>query len=505
MWVRGRTVLALAVLAAIAGGAATWGAVQAGGLTPTAIMPVTSVKGIDSPDGLRQEELDKLNKALDLIGDHYMVPADRRALIDGALQGMVESLGDPYSVYMSSEEAGKFTDTTQGAFTGIGADLKKENGMIVVDSPMKDSPAERAGLQARDVLLMVNGESLQGLSLSDAAAKIRGPKGTKAKLKVLRSGAKEPIELELVRDRIPMETVKAQLGEDGIGRLSISQFSMNTPVQVEDELKAMETKGMKALVVDLRNDPGGMTDSVEKIASLLVPAGKVIVQYEYNDGHRVQALSQAKPDQAKTYPILVLINKASASSAEILAGALRQSAGAVLVGETSFGKGTVQISYGDDLGDGSLLKLTVFKWLLPDGTWIHHQGIEPDLKVAQPDYWLAFKLPRDRVLKRDETGEDVKNLQNILEGVGFPADRKDGYFSEATEQALRSFQQQEGLTVTGTVDEKTADRLEEALYGELQKPENDKQLQAALDKARSMIGLTSAGRNFSPSVEYVGG
>ncbi|MBW5448435.1 PDZ domain-containing protein [Cohnella sp. CFH 77786] len=494
------------VLAAIAGGAATWGAIQAGGLMPEPELPVMSVKGSESPEGLRQGELDKLNKALDLIGEHYMLPADRKALIDGALQGMVESLGDPYSVYLSSEEAEKFTDTTHGEFTGIGADLKKENGVIVVESPLKGSPADRAGLQPRDILLMVNGESLQGLSLSDAAAKIRGPKGTKAKLKVLRPGAKEPIELELVRDRIPLETVKAELSPDGIGRLTISQFSLNTPAQVEDELKSMEERGLKALVIDVRNNPGGMTDSVRKIADRLVPRGKVIVQYEYNDGRRVQEVSEGTEDSDKAYPIVVLTNKASASSAEILAGALRQSAGAKLVGETTFGKGTVQISYGDDLGDGSLLKLTVSKWLLPDGTWIHHKGIEPDLKVSQPAYWLAFRLPRDHALKRDDTGEDVKNLQQILEGVGFPADREDGYFSEATERSLKEFQRREGLPVSGQTDARTADRLEESLYDQLQKPENDKQLQAALGKAREMAGIASAaGRISSPAVESIGG
>jgi carboxyl-terminal processing protease len=172
-----------------------------------------------------------------------------------------------------------------------------------------------------------------------------------------------------------------------------------------------------------------------------------------------------------------------------LAGALKQSAGAVLVGETTYGKGTVQISYDHELGDGSLVKLTVFKWLLPDGTWIDHKGIEPDVKVAQPDYWLALKLPRDRALKRDDTGEDVKNLQTILEGIGFSVDRKDGYFSESTERALKAFQEREQLPVSGQADEGTADRLEEVLYSELQKPENDWQLQAALEKARELAGI----------------
>lgn len=517
MWLRGRTVLALAVLTAIAGGAATWGVIQAGGLA--AIPEKESAKfltGADAPEGLRQDELDKLNKALSLIVDKYMLPANRQALIDGALQGMIESLGDPYSVYLSKEEAEQFTDTTQGMFTGIGADLKKENGLIIVEAPLRGSPAERSGLQPRDVLLSVNGESLQGLTLNEAAEKIRGPKGTKAKLKVLRAGAKEPIELELVRDRIPLETVKGELGPDGVGVLAISQFSQNTPQQVAAELEALEAGGLKALIIDVRNNPGGMTDAVQKTADQFIPEGKVIVQYEYGDGRHVQEVAKGESGDkdGKPYPVLVLINNASASSAEILAGALQQSAGAILVGERSFGKGTVQISYPDELGDGSLVKLTVYKWLLPDGTWIQHEGLTPDVPVDQHAYWMAYKLPRDRILKRDDTGEDVKNLQYILEGVGFAPDRKDGYFDESTEQALRAYQAQEKLPVTGQADAATADRLEESLYAQLQDPVNDKQLQTAIDKARAMIGLAtgygnrevgSFGRNQTASVEYVGG
>jgi carboxyl-terminal processing protease len=251
----------------------------------------------------------------------------------------------------------------------------------------------------------------------------------------------------------------------------------------------MEASGLKALVIDVRNNPGGMTEAVQQIAGLLVPRGKMIVQYEYGDGRKVRELSEGPLAEGKPYPIVVLINEGSASSAEILAGALKQSAGALLVGEKTYGKGTVQISYSEEFGDGSAVKLTVYRWLLPDGTWVHNRGIEPDIPVMQPDYWLAYKLPRDRVLRKDQTGEDVKNLQMILEGVGFSPDRKDGYFSEATEAALKAFQEREGLPVTGETDEATAERLEEVLFSELQKPENDRQLQKALEQARELAGM----------------
>ncbi|MFC5700820.1 S41 family peptidase [Cohnella faecalis] len=453
---------------------------------------VAGAAATTSGEGWKPQELNKMNKVLDLIEQRYLLPISRGTLLDGALQGMMEALGDPYSTYMTEEEASKFTDTVQGAFTGIGADLKIDNGSVVVVSPIKGSPADRAGLQPRDVLLTVNGDSLQGMTLGEAVAKIRGPKGTKAKLKVLRPGVNAPIELELVRDRIDLETVHGQIDKDGIGRLSINQFTFDTPKQFETELKALEEQGLKSLVIDVRNNPGGVLQAALLVAQTFVPEGKPLMYYEYRDGQKKPELSGGNEDGSKAYPIFVLVNKGSASAAEVLAGALKQSAGAVLVGETTYGKGVVQSSYDEELGDGSLVKLTISKWLLPDGTWIGKKGIEPDVPVTQPAYFLATKLPRDHELKLDSTGGEIENLQQILKGVGFPADREDGYFSKDTETAVKSFQRQHELGITGIVDEKTAEKLEATLYEQtLQNPDADTQWQAALRKAREKLGIAS--------------
>ncbi|KIL36716.1 peptidase S41 [Cohnella kolymensis] len=487
MWYRGRSLFAVMVLTAIAASIVTYTVVKLPdwALQPSAVEAGASSSG--SAEGWSEEELGKLNKALDLIEERYMTDTDRSQLLDGAVQGMVESLRDPYSVYKSSEEAQKFSDALQGAFTGIGAELKIENGTVVVDSAIKGSPAERAGLQPRDVLLSVNGQSLHGVTLSEAVSKIRGPKGTKAKLKISRAGAAEPLELEMVRDRIDLETVHADLGQDGIGRLSINQFTYDTSAEVADRVRAMEEQGLKALIIDVRDNPGGILQSVLEVSEQFIEKNKPILVNEYRDGRHKTEFAVNGLDRLKPYPIIVLINKGSASAAEILAGALKQSANAVLVGDTSYGKGTVQVSYDKELGDGSLVKLTVYKWLLPDGTWIHQKGIDPDLAVSQPDYFLASRLPRDHVLQYDVTGEPVKNLQNILEGIGFPADRKDGYFSKGTEAAVQQFQLSEQLPVDGQVNAATADRLEEKLYVNLQNPEYDTQWQAAVKKARELM------------------
>lgn len=491
VWFRGRTVLAMMVLTAIAGSMATYALL---GLPGWGKEPTNEQIGVASPsssDGLQQDELDKLNKAISLIQRRFILNTNRDKLMDGAIEGMVESLHDPYSVYKSKEESEKFSDSLQGAFTGIGAGLRLENGLVVVESPIRGSPAEKAGLQPRDILLSVNGESLQGLTLSEAVAKIRGPKGTKAKLKVQREGTVEPLDLELVRDRISMETVHAELGADGVGHLWINQFNNDTSVHVAEELKSMESKGLKALIIDVRDNPGGLLQSVIEIADQLLEKGKPIVQSEYKNGEKKIDYAEHGASASKVYPIVVLVNKGSASAAEILAGALKQSANAVLVGETTYGKGTVQVPFPDELGDGSIIKLTVNKWLLPDGTWIHEKGIVPDVEVAQPEYFLASRLPRDSTLKYEMTGEAVKNLQNILEGVGFPPDRKDGYYSQSTKTAVIDFQQQQSLPVSGEVSKDTAQRLEEVLFDNSQNPEMDSQLQAALAKARELISKSS--------------
>lgn len=487
MWFRGRTVLAMMVTTAITASMATYAYQAMPGWFSTASAPEPGIASAESENGIQKDELDKINKAMALIQRKYIHSMDRSQLLDGAIQGMIEALDDPYSVYKSKDEAQNFTDALEGAFTGIGAELRVDKGAIVVETAFRGSPAEKAGLQPRDVLLSVNGESLQGLTLSEAVLKIRGPKGTKAKLKVQRAGTAHPLELELVRDRIDQITVDAKLDSEGIGHLWINQFNYETSAQVAEQLSVMEQGGLKGLIIDVRDNPGGILQSVIEVADQLLEKGKPIVQFEYKDGQRKSEVAPNGYKSSKQYPIVVLMNKGSASAAEILAGALKQSANAVLVGETTYGKGTVQVSYDKELGDGSLVKLTLYKWLLPDGTWINEKGIAPDIAVSQPDYFLAARLPRDTVLEYDLTSEAVKNLQNILEGVGFPADRNDGYFSQETKSALEAFQLAESLTVTGKVSEETAQRLEERLYVNLQDAEYDTQWQSALAKAREMI------------------
>jgi carboxyl-terminal processing protease len=438
-----------------------------------------SVSAAASSDrnGLNAKEESKINAVLGLIETKYFKDIDRDELVDGAVRGMMESLDDPYSVYMEKDVAKQFSESIEGSFSGIGAEVTLEKGKVVVVAPIKGSPAEKAGLLAKDIVLSVNGEKLDGLTLNDAVGKIRGPKGTKAKLQIERTGNTQPIDLILVRDDIDVETVYANLRNDGTGVIEIRQFSLNTADRFKEELARLEKQGMKGLVIDVRNDPGGILPVVVEIAQQFIKKGETIVQVEDREGDRDKTASLGG---GKDYPIAVLMNKGSASASEILAGALQERAGAILVGETSYGKGTVQVSYNKTLGDGSLVKMTIAKWLTPDGNWIHQKGIKPTIEVLPPKLYTVARLTLTETLKKDMIGEQIRNAQVMLSGLGYSTQREDGYFSASTELAVKNFQQSAGLPTTGQLDTKTASSLEQAVVKWIKDENNDKQLLEAI-------------------------
>lgn len=432
------------------------------------------------------QEFRKLYEAFSAIKKDYIQNVTTEQLVEGAIGGMVGSLEDPYSDYMDPQSAEEFTSTLHSTFQGIGTEVTMQNGRVTVVSPFKGSPAERAGLRPNDQIISVNGESLEGLDLHEAVTKIRGPKGTKAVLKVIRAGVAEPLNIVCVRDDIPIETVNSQVLEKNgvkVGVIAITQFSTDTAKHFKEQLASLEKQGIGGLVIDVRGNPGGYLLAVKEIGEVLVPHKGLIVQIEYGAHGQQKEEYRSTTDAPKPYPIAVLINGGSASASEILAGALRDSGNYKLVGEKSFGKGTVQSTM--EMTDKSQLKLTIAKWLTPKGEWIHKKGIEPDIKVSQPAYFNATQLPADKVLARDMAGNDVKNLQLILTGLNLSPGRDDGYFDAKTEQAIRQFQTGHKLPVTGKVDAATRTLLEDSLRETMRKPENDLQLQKALEVVAS--------------------
>lgn len=433
---------------------------------------------------LSSEELKKLNTVLSLIENKYYKPIERERIVSGALNGMMSVLEDPYSVYMEQDAAEHFSESIEGSFSGIGAEVSMEDGQVIVVSPIKDSPAERAGLMPKDIILSVNGERLDGLQLSEAVAKVRGPKGSKAELEIRRGQRAQPIQVTVVRDDIDVETVFSEMLPGDIGKIEIRQFAMNTGERFGEELATLEEQGMKGLIIDVRNNPGGVLPVVVSVTEPFIRSGEPIVQIEDRSGEREQTVSKGS---GKPYPLAVLINKGSASASEVLAGALRERADATLVGETTFGKGTVQVSYNKALSDGSLVKMTIAKWLTPDGNWINETGIKPDVEVLPPEFYNAPRLSKEQTLKLDMLGEEVRSAQLMLSGLGYSTGRKDGYYSEETAKAVSAFQKSVSLPVTGELDEKTAERLEEELFAWVRDDSNDRQLSAAVETIKGKL------------------
>jgi carboxyl-terminal processing protease len=429
--------------------------------------------------GLTTQDISKLNTSYNLIISRYIFDINHDKIMTGAIIGMLSALDDPYSTYMNPEEVKQLKESTNSLFENIGVSLQIKDGKFQIFSLIKDSPAERARIRVNDIIASVNGEALDGLTLDQACTKICGMKGTHVRLGILRIGVNKPIDIIVIRDNIQMETVSSNMLTDDIGKIELRQFSLHTFDEFKTSLVRLDEKKMKGLIIDVRDNPGGNLDTVLRISELFIEEGKIIIQTENQQGKRYIYVSKNK-NTVRKYPIVVLINKGSASAAEIMAVALQQSAGSKLIGETTYGKGTIQDIFDKQMGDGSYLKLTINKWLTPSGTWINKKGINPDLYVVEPAYFKTAPLSKKTILKYDMNGDDVRNMQIMLNGLDLNPERMDGYFSENTTLAVENFQRLHDLPVTGEADIATMNKLEKEIIAKINEPNNDSQLNAAI-------------------------
>jgi carboxyl-terminal processing protease len=425
-------------------------------------------------------DLKKVEQAFNVIQENYVEEVKKESLVEGAIQGMLDTLEDPYSVYMDPETMEQFNQSIESSFQGIGAEVSMVNDKVTIVAPIKGSPAEEAGLKPNDQILKVDGESVEGLDLYDAVLKIRGEKGTEVTLEIDRPGVSEPLNIDITRDDIPLETVYTDTKKvDGkkVGVIEITSFSEKTSDEFHEALGKLENDGMEGLVIDVRGNPGGLFTDVQEILKEFIPKEEIIVQVEDRNGEKERYLSEN--GEKKEYPITVLMDEGSASASEILAASMQEAGGYELVGTKSFGKGTVQQAL--PMGDGSTIKLTLFKWLTPEGNWIHEKGIEPTVKVKQPEYFYTNPVDIEKPFEYNDNNEKVKNVQEMLKGLGHDPGRTDGYYSKETEAAVEAFQKEAGLEATGVMDEKTGGKLEEAIIAEVRNEENDKQMQKAVE------------------------
>lgn len=314
---------------------------------------------------------------IEMIEKNYVDPVDTEELVQKAIQGMVSSL-DPHSLLLPPEEFGDLQIDTKGKFTGIGISISIRDGFVTVVSPIEGTPAYRAGIKAGDRIIKVDGKPVK--DLREAVKKMRGPKGTKVAVTVARKGEPEPIEFNLIRDVIPIQSVRATMLKPGYGYAWVTHFRDQTVRDLEKSLKKLEKEhgALKGLVLDLRDNPGGLLPQAIKMSDLFLSEGDILSIKGRLKRH-TRAFSAHQDDDDVTYPLVVLINGGSASASEIVAGALQDNKRAVIMGTTSFGKGSVQTV--ETLRDGYGLKLTIARYYTPKGRSIQAKGIEPDITV----------------------------------------------------------------------------------------------------------------------------
>ncbi len=301
-------------------------------------------------------------------------------LLNGLKAGLANASGDPYTEFLDTKSAADFDNALDGTFIGIGAELGKDSdGNIIVIAPISGFPAEKAGLKAQDVIAEVDGETTSGKTVNDVVARIRGEENTTVKLRIIRNRA-EDLNIEITRQKITIPSVTSEIKTGSIGYIRISRFASDTVELATKAAKQLRASGVRGMVLDLRNNPGGLVDSAVGVSELWLDSGKTILQ-EKRGGEVIKTYYARDDAVLKGLPTIVLINEGSASASEITAGALRDNNAATLIGTKSFGKGSVQQL--DQFGDGSILKVTIARWFTPKGVNIDKEGIKPDKEVKR--------------------------------------------------------------------------------------------------------------------------
>ena len=359
--------------------------------------------GTNSPKRILAEDLTDMNfgifwEAWELLKKEHLKGAEAKDnnLVYGAIRGLVNSLNDPHTVFLPPEDSKKFEEDVNGSFGGIGAEIGIRNNQLVIVAPLKNTPAEKAGLKAGDKILAVGEKSTEGIDVNEAVKKIRGTAGTEVVLTIFRENWNAPKDIKIMRAVIEVPTIESKIiepgiagaesGQDGIlviknkqiAHISLFAFNQNAPLAFYKEAIRILFGGVDGLILDLRNNPGGFLEVAANLAGWFLDRGEVIVTEKFRSGEEI--VFRANGNGAlKNLPTVILVNKGSASASEILAGALRAKRGIKIVGTQTFGKGTVQELR--SLSDGSRIKLTIANWVLPDGTVIDEKGLKPDFEV----------------------------------------------------------------------------------------------------------------------------
>jgi carboxyl-terminal processing protease len=350
------------------------------------------------------EDLKVFTDVLGLLQKEYVEETNSKDLIYGAIKGMLETL-DPHSAFMPPQMYKEMQEETKGRFEGLGLEITVKDGVLTVVSPIEDTPAFKAGLLAEDQILKIDGALTKNLTLMDSVKRLRGPKGTKVTITIMREGFTKPRDYTLIREVIPIRSVRYELLEKQYGYIRLSQFQEKTDVEFDKALKALEeeSKGsLRGLILDLRNNPGGLLDQAVKISDRFIESGLIVSMEGRREEQKMRFNAHAQGTITR-YPLVVLINGGSASASEIVAGAIQDHGRGILLGTQTFGKGSVQTIF--PLKDGSGLRLTTAKYFTPSGRSIQAKGITPDItiKPSRPEEEkeaIVPKMPAERDLER---------------------------------------------------------------------------------------------------------
>jgi carboxyl-terminal processing protease len=374
------------------------------------------------------KNLETFSTVLDIIEKNYVDEVDSKLLIENAIKGMLSGL-DPHSLFLLSEDLEELQIDTKGKFTGVGISITEKNGFITVISPIEGTPAYKAGIKPGDRIIKVNNEQVK--DLHEAVKKIRGPKNTSVMVTILREGLSEPKEIKLIRDIIPIINVKSTFLKPGYGYVWITSFREQTTKDLEAALEKLEKPNpLKGLILDLRDNPGGLLPQALKVSDLFLEKGK-IVSIKGRVKNRTEHYNAHEDKQARNYPMVVLINAGSASASEIVAGALQDNNRALILGTTSFGKGSVQSV--ETLEGNYGLKLTIARYYTPSGRSIQGKGIEPDI-IVKKRFIGANDYKTDSELREKDLKNHLKPLPLIDKHPEFIL----GYHGKITQERLKS-------------------------------------------------------------------
>jgi carboxyl-terminal processing protease len=430
-----------------------------------------------------EEQMDFLEKLIRLVEAGYYEETDIQQLIDGAYKGVFNKL-DPYSVYYTNEEYEEFDIQVTGTFGGIGVRISLRDGYTTVIAPLDGTPAHRAGIKSGDRIVSVDDTDIRDISIDKAAGMMRGEPGASVKIGIIREGSPSVTDFELTREIIEVNPVTYEVLEEGIGYIRLIEFNEHAIENVDEALAHFDGLGIQDIIMDLRNNPGGMVDQAVSIAGRFVPMGPV-VHIERRNTPRQTLKSRLRQQK---YNLAVLVNGGSASASEIVAGAVQDTTAGTLIGTRTFGKGTVQQVY--TLTNGGRIKLTIAKYLTPGERVIDGEGITPDIVVENqsPEEKYGGELAPvkgDRKLAASAVGLDVLGAEQRLDTMGYSIGEVDGVFDDTLGQAVSKFQADTGLYPYGVLDLITQQKLLDEYQIYLEDNAPDAQLQKAIELLKS--------------------